>query len=93
MQLLFAYQGVQHIFDGAFRTFNGRFRNFEKQCCLAVNSFEVFHQRLNDFAFGTNADAMNNLNEQVYETVDDFLPTLPTEGCNEGIANLFWMAT
>jgi hypothetical protein len=58
----------------------GGFGNAEEQVRLAIHPFEVINEFLIYSALGIDANAMNNLNQQLHQAVSDFLAPLPTKG-------------
>ena len=48
---------------------------------------QVLQERLDHLAFGTGADAVNDLDQEIDQAVDDLLAPLPAKRRDQGVAH------
>ena len=57
----------------------GRVGSFIEQAMLATDGSDILHQFFDDTAFRHHRDFVNHLDEQIHQTVNDFLPPFPAK--------------
>ena len=76
----------QNLADDALGMVDRRLGEPIQQRGLALDGAQVLYQLLDDLALGARGDAMDNLDQQLDQAIDDFLAALPAEGREQGVA-------
>ena len=80
-QRLLTHDRIEDLPDDPIGLFQGGFRHVEQKGCLAMHLLEVTQQLIDYLFLCPHRDAMNDLNEEVHQTINNLLSPLPTKGC------------